>query len=197
MLIRISTLVKLGYHYTLFGFCFFLFFRLTFSHHLPYLLKGAALFLCINILQVISSAPDCWTFWLFPIFFRRQVLVRDEAIQASAAGTLNLQTFLYSTRYNGALTLFLFLAGKVDRRWRREARKGTNAGKVPHLVPEEPSSLSGEGFPGPRPADHPSVSAGFRRPLSCTAPLWPSRDTAAPERRIPAVFGRICGYFSD
>lgn len=131
MLIRISTLVKLGYHYTLFGFCCFLFFRLTCFHHLPYLLKGVALFLCINILQVISSAPDCWTFWLFPIFFRRQVLVRDEAMQASAAGTVNLQTFLYPTRYNGALTLFLFLAGKVDRWCRRKPGKVQTGVKCP------------------------------------------------------------------
>ena len=29
------------------------------------------------------------------------MLVWDEAIQASAAGTVNLQTFLYSTRYKG------------------------------------------------------------------------------------------------
>ena len=76
------------------------------------------------------------------------MLVWDEAIQASAAGTVNLQTFLYSTRYNGALILFLFLAGKVDRWWRKEARKGTNGGNVLHPVPEEPSLLLWGGIPG-------------------------------------------------
>ena len=56
------------------------------------------------------------------------MLVRDDAKQASAAGAVSLQTFVYSRRYNGALLSFLFWAGRsVDGGPRMHGKPHTGA----------------------------------------------------------------------
>ena len=123
------------------------------------------------------------------------MLVWDEAIQASAAGTVNLQTFLYSTRYNGALILFLFLAGKVDRWWRKEARKGTNGVTCSTQFQKNRLCYSGEGFPGTPP---PRPSSSQRRfppsaELHCAPVAEPRHcSTGAPD---PSEFREALGLF--
>ena len=90
-----------------------------------------------------------------------------------------------------ALILFLFLAGKVDRWWRKEARVVTCSTQFQ----KNRLCYSGEGFPG-TPPPRPSVSQSRLPPtaeLHCTPVAEPRHcSTGAPD---PSEFREALGLF--